>query len=173
MPAETTSTAHVAHQFHEGLVLNEYVSLSWDIVDIGCRRYTVLDTLNQGSYGIVVLARDAQTQSHVAIKCLTKAQSSDSSNDEPCPFYRQELHYHSLLADHDPTLPGSDNIVHCLDTFETAQNAFLVLEYCDLGDLYENIMQGRIPRDTQTVKDMMLQLINAVEYCHSAGIYHR
>jgi len=141
--------------------------------DLDHRRYTILDTLNQGSYGIVVLARDAHTQSHVAIKCLTKAPSSDAANDEPCPFYRQELHYHSLLAQHDQSLPGAENIVRCLDAFETPQNAFLVLEYCDLGDLYENIMQGRIPRDTQTVKDMMLQLINAVEYCHSAGIYHR
>jgi serine/threonine protein kinase len=159
MPAETTSIAHVAHQFYEGLVLNE--------------RYTVLDTLNQGSYGIVVLARDEQTQSHVAIKCLTKNQSADSSNDESCPFYPQELHFHTLLADQAASNDGEENIVRCLDAFETSQNAFLVLEYCDLGDLYENIMQGRIPRDTQTVKDMMLQLVNAVQYCHAAGVYHR
>jgi serine/threonine protein kinase len=149
------------------------MTLSLDIVDTGCRRYTVLDTLNQGSYGIVVLARDSETQSHVAIKCLTKPQSVDSSNDEPCPFYRQELHFHTILAEYDPSLPGDDNVVRCLDAFETSQNAFLVLEYCDLGDLYENIMQGRIPRDTQTVKDMMLQLVNAVQYCHAAGVYHR
>ena len=173
MPAEATSTAPVAHQFHEGLVLNEYDSLSLDIADVGCRRYTVLDTLNQGSYGIVLLARDAHNQSQVAIKCLTKNQSVDSSDDEPCPFYLQELHFHSLLAEYDPSLAGDENIVRCLDAFETAQNAFLVLEYCDLGDLYENIMQGRIPRDTQTVKDMILQLVNAVQTCHAAGVYHR
>ena len=144
-----------------------------DITNFDCRRYTILDTLNQGSYGVVVLARDAKSQSLVAIKCLTKAQSSDPLNDEPCPFYRQELHYHTLLAEQDSSLPGAENIVRCLDAFETPQNAFLVLEYCPLGDLYENIMQGRIPRDTQTVKVMMLQLINAVEFCHSAGVYHR
>lgn len=34
-------------------------------------------------------------------------------------------------------------------------------------------MQGRIPRDTQTVKEMMLQLVAAVKYCHDAGVYHR
>ena len=147
--------------------------MSLNIVDIGFRRYTVLDTLNQGSYGIVVLARDAQTQSHVAIKCLTKNQSVDPSNDEPCTLYRQELHFHTLLAEHDSSLTGEEHIVRCLDAFETAQNAFLVLEYCDLGDLYENIMQGRIPRDTQTVKDMMLQLVDAIQYCHAAGVYHR
>src|SRR5437667_5668856 len=136
---------------------------------MGCRRYTILDTLNQGSYGIVLLARDAQTQSQVAIKCLTKNQPADSPSDEPpCPFYHQELHFHTLLSEYEPTLPGHGNVVRCLDTFETPQNAFLVLEYCDLGDLYENILQGRIPRDTQTVKDMMLQLVNAVQYCHAA-----
>jgi serine/threonine protein kinase len=77
------------------------------------------------------------------------------------------------LAEHDSGLNGEEHIVRCLDAFETAQNAFLVLEYCDLGDLYENIMQGRIPRDTQTVKDMMLQLVDAIQYCHAAGVYHR
>jgi len=160
MPAETVVATHVTHQFYEGLVLNE--------------RYTVLHTLNQGSYGIVHLARDAQTQSQVAIKCLPKNQSSDSLSDEtPCPFYHQELHYHSILAEYEPSLPGYGNVVRCLDTFETPQHAFLVLEYCDLGDMYENIVQGRIPRDTQTVKDMMLQLVNAVQYCHVAGVYHR
>jgi serine/threonine protein kinase len=83
------------------------------------------------------------------------------------------LHFHTTLDNHDPTLPGAENIIHCVDAFETATNAFLVLEYCDLGDLYENILQGRIPRDTQTVKDMMLQLVDAVTYCHAAGVYHR
>ena len=77
------------------------------------------------------------------------------------------------MAEYDPSIAGEENIVRCLDAFETAQNAFLVLEYCDLGDLYENIMQGRIPRDTQIVKDIMLQLVNAVQYCHAAGVYHR
>jgi len=154
MPADTS---HAAHQFTEGLVLNE--------------RYTVLDTLNQGSYGIVVLANDSHTNSHVAIKCLTKTPSVEG--DETCPFYRQELHFHNTLANADPSLPGADNIIQCVDAFETATNAFLVLEYCDLGDLYENILQGRIPRDTQTVKDMMLQLVDAVTFCHAAGVYHR
>jgi len=144
------------HQFREGLLLNE--------------RYIVLDTLNQGSYGIVVRARDTATQSLVAIKCLTKNTTLD---DDPCPFYAQELHFHQQLANFDPTLPGYNNVISCIDAFETKENAFLVLEYCDLGDLYENIMQGRIPRDTQTVKDLMVQLIDAVEYCHAAGVYHR
>jgi serine/threonine protein kinase len=138
------------------------------------RRYTVLDTLNQGSYGIVFLARDLHTDSLVAIKCLTKNPSTDpTTTDEECPFYGQELHFHTILSSFASDLPGAENVISCIDSFETSQNAFLVLEYCDLGDLYENIMQGRIPHDTQTVKDMMIQLIDAVQYCHTAGVYHR
>jgi len=157
MPAEATAM-QTPHQFHEGLVLNG--------------RYTVLDTLNQGSYGIVVLARDSETQSHVAIKCLMKSQFADAA-DEASSVYRQELHFHTTLANYDSSVPGADNVIRCVDSFETDKNAFLVLEYCDLGDLYENILQGRIPRDTQTVKDMMLQLVDAVQFCHAAGVYHR
>jgi serine/threonine protein kinase len=157
MPADSSSISTHLSKFHEGLVLNN--------------RYSVLDTLNQGSYGIVLLARDSQSGRNVAIKCLAKP--NDAFNDGQPSVYQQELHFHSHLADFEPKSPGADNIVRCLDTFETAKNAFLVLEYCDLGDLYENIMQGRIPRDTQTVKDILLQLVNAVQYCHDAGVYHR
>lgn len=171
MTAEATAT-HAAHQFPEGLVLDGYDSLCHNSADSLCRRYTVLDTLNQGSYGIVVLARDSETQSHVAIKCLTKTQSTDAA-DDACPLYRQELHFHETLAKQDSSAPGADHVIRCVDSFETDKNAFLVLEYCDLGDLYENILQGRIPRDTQTVKDMMLQLVDAVQFCHAAGVYHR
>jgi len=158
MATDTAPQSHPPEQFPNGLLLDG--------------RYTVLETLNQGSYGIVVLARDSKTQAHVAIKCLSKT-SSDSTDEESCPFYRQELHFHTILSNCDRSLLGECNVVRCLGSFETAQNSFLVLEYCDLGDLYENIMQGRIPRDTQTVKDMMLQLVDAVEYCHAAGVYHR
>jgi len=158
MPADSSSiTTHLSSKFHEGLVLND--------------RYTVLDTLNQGSYGIVLLARDSESGRNVAIKCLAK--SNESSSDDHLSVYQQELHFHSHLADFEPKSPGADNIVRCLDAFETPKNSFLVLEYCDLGDLYENIMQGRIPRDTQTVKDILTQLVNAVQYCHDAGVYHR
>src|SRR5438105_3534608 len=171
MPAEATAM-QTPHQFHEGLVLNGYSPISWNELTNLHRRYTVLDTLNQGSYGIVVLARDSETQSHVAIKCLMKSQFADAA-DEASSVYRQELHFHTTLANYDSSVPGADNVIRCVDSFETDTNAFLVLEYCDLGDLYENILQGRIPRDTQTVKDMMLQLVDAVQFCHAAGVYHR
>lgn len=171
MPSDTTSTARPA-KFTPGVVLNGYAPSISHFANSIPRRYTITDTLNQGSYGIVVLARDSKTESHVAIKCLAKNTSPDSPDVDTCPFFRAELHFHNLLAEQDD-VPGSEHVIRCLDSFETSQHAFLVLEYCDLGDLYENIMQGRIPRDTQTVKEMMIQLVDAIKFCHAAGVYHR
>lgn len=126
-------------------------------------RYEVISPLNHGSFGMVSLARDAQENELVAIKCLVKqsAEGSVEYDDDA-----QELHYHSLLGQH-------PNIVNVRHSFETASHLFIVLEYCSMGDLYEAIRLDRGPLETEHVRDFMLQLISAVEHMHSRGVYHR
>ncbi|OAX77801.1 serine/threonine protein kinase [Emergomyces africanus] len=65
------------------------------------------------------------------------------------------------------------NIVNLLHSFETDSHVFLVLEYCSMGDLYEAIRNNRGPLETEHVRALMLQLVSAVEYMHSKGLYHR
>ncbi|ANZ75627.1 BA75_03041T0 [Komagataella pastoris] len=61
------------------------------------------------------------------------------------------------------------NIATLYDTFEN----YIVLEYCSRGDLYEAIRNGVGPSSTHDVIDVMMQLIEAVEYCHAHSVYHR
>jgi len=42
-----------------------------------------------------------------------------------------------------------------------------------MGDLYEAIRLDKGPLETEHVRDFMLQLLSAVEYMHSKGVYHR
>jgi len=129
-------------------------------------RFQTIAPLNHGSFGMVFLARDLTTGQDVAIKVLTKSSST------PCPSAlaiddrSEELVCHDRLGFH-------PNIVNLLHAFETSAHNYLVLEYCSMGDLYEAIRLGRGPLETEHVRDFLLQLISAVEFMHSKGLYHR
>ncbi|EEH06127.1 serine/threonine protein kinase ksp1 [Histoplasma capsulatum var. duboisii H88] len=128
-------------------------------------RYRTVAPLNHGSFGMVFLAEDIVTGDQVAIKCMTKTASGDSyplAVDERS----EELECHTRLGHH-------PNIVNLLNSFETECHIFLVLEYCSMGDLYEAIRSNRGPLETEHVRALMLQLVSAVEYMHSKGLYHR
>lgn len=129
-------------------------------------RYESISPLNHGSFGMVFLARDAVTGEHVAIKCLSKASSTKDCPAVDVDEKSIELSCHDLLGHH-------PNIINLLHSFETKAHIYLVLEYCSMGDLYEAIRVGRGPLETENVREFMLQLIGAVEFMHSKGLYHR
>lgn len=130
-------------------------------------RYETVSPLNHGSFGMVFRAKDLRTNQMVAIKCLTKKGAAEDANCElSVDENSEELLLHSHLGSH-------PNIVNLLDSFETEAHTYIVLEFCERGDLYEAIRIGHGPLETEHVRRFMTQLIDAVEYIHSKGIYHR
>jgi serine/threonine protein kinase len=140
-------------KFHDGVLLNG--------------RYQTISPLNHGSFGMVFKAKDTVTGETVAIKCLTKQSASpELQGDFAIDEKSEELALHSRLGSH-------PNIVNLLDSFETEAHVYLVLEFCPRGDLYEAIRGGCGPLETEHVRRFMLELVDAVAYMHSKGIYHR
>ena len=130
-------------------------------------RYQTISPLNHGSFGMVFIAADLQTNQTVAIKCLTKKSAANEAGlNFAIDDKSEELALHMRLGSH-PT------IVSLLDSFETDAHIFIVLEFCEQGDLYEAIRVGHGPLETEHVRRFMLQLVDAVSYIHSKGIYHR
>ncbi|KAH9900635.1 putative serine/threonine protein kinase [Xylariomycetidae sp. FL2044] len=141
------------NNFHDGVLLDG--------------RYETLSPLNHGSFGMVFMARDAETNEIVAIKCMTKRAAANEAGIEFAVDERsEELLCHRLLA-------AQPNIVNLLNAFETDAHIYLVLEFCSRGDLYEAIRTGCGPLETEHVRRFMLELVDAVSYMHSKGIYHR
>jgi serine/threonine protein kinase len=130
-------------------------------------RYETISPLNHGSFGMVFQARDLVTDEHVAIKVITKSTATSAC---PTAFAvderSEELGVHLRIGSH-------PHIVNLLQSFETTNHIYLVLEFCSNGDLYEAIRLGKGPLETEHVRDFMLQLVDAVEFMHSKGIYHR
>ncbi|KAF3769911.1 hypothetical protein M406DRAFT_270917 [Cryphonectria parasitica EP155] len=130
-------------------------------------RYETLAPLNHGSFGMVFKARDLVTGETVAIKCLTKKSAADEAGfDFAIDDKSEELVLHRRLGRH-------PNIVNLLHSFETDAHVYLVLEYCQQGDLYEAIRVDQGPLETEHVRRFMLELVDAVAYIHSKGVYHR
>ncbi|KAI1485694.1 putative serine/threonine protein kinase [Biscogniauxia mediterranea] len=130
-------------------------------------RFQTISPLNHGSFGMVFMARDLQTNQLVAIKCMTKrAAANDAGLEFAVDERSEELFCHRRLGDH-------PNIVNLIHSFETDAHLYLVLEYCSRGDLYEAIRTGYGPLETEHVRRFMLELVDAVSYMHSKGIYHR
>ncbi|KAI1008072.1 hypothetical protein K3495_g147 [Podosphaera aphanis] len=140
-------------QFYDGVVLDG--------------RFETVSPLNHGSFGMVFMAQDLHTNEYVAIKCLTKrsavtgVDSSFAIDDRS-----EELDCHARLGNH-------PNIVNLIYSFETDAHIYIVLEFCSRGDLYEAIRTGTGPLQTEHVRQFMLQLVDAVAYIHSKGMYHR
>ncbi|KAI1431925.1 kinase-like protein [Xylaria sp. CBS 124048] len=141
------------NNFHDGVLLDG--------------RFQTISPLNHGSFGMVFLAKDIQTNILVAIKCMTKqAAASEAGLEFAVDEQSEELLSHRRLGDH-------PNIVNLVHSFETDAHFYLVLEYCSRGDLYEAIRTGYGPLETEHVRQFMLQLVDAVSYMHTKGIYHR
>ncbi|KAI9716596.1 MAG: hypothetical protein M1828_007629 [Chrysothrix sp. TS-e1954] len=140
-------------QFSAGILLNG--------------RYESVSPLNHGSFGMVFMARDRQTDGHVAIKCLKKPSAGLEQNSSiKIDDRSEELALHGRIVNH-------PNIVNLLESFETTTHIYLVLEFCSMGDLYEAIRQDKGPKETEHVRAFMIQLVNAVEALHEKGIFHR
>ncbi|KAI0426132.1 kinase-like domain-containing protein [Xylaria sp. FL1042] len=141
------------NNFHDGVLLDG--------------RFQTISPLNHGSFGMVFLAKDLQTNDLVAIKCMTKRAAANEAGLEFAMDERSEEQLcHLRLGKH-------PNIVNMIHSFETEAHFYLVLEYCSRGDLYEAIRTGYGPLETEHVRQFMLELVDAVSYMHSKGIYHR
>ena len=130
-------------------------------------RYQTISPLNHGSFGMVFKGHDLLTNETVAIKCLTKrSASAEAGFDLAVDERSEEFALHTRLGLH-------RNIVNLLHTFETEAHVYLVLEFCSQGDLYEAIRNDHGPLETEHVRQLMLELVDAVAYMHSRGVYHR
>lgn len=130
-------------------------------------RYQTISPLNHGSFGMVFMGQDLETNQTVAIKCLTKSSASTDTNlDLAVDDKSEEFALHTRLGIH-------PNIVNLVSTFETDAHIYLVLEYCSQGDLYEAIRNGQGPLETEHVRQFMLQLVDSVAFIHSKGVFHR
>lgn len=124
--------------------------------------------LGTGAYGVVYGAVDITTRVRYAVKCLSKFNADGTPLDRrQFAFQKREIRLHYQASDH-------PNVVSMLKIVDRPDCIYVVLDYCPEGDLFFNITErGQYVGKDELAKRVFLQILDAVEHCHSRGIYHR
>ncbi|XP_072254617.1 serine/threonine-protein kinase SIK1 [Pyxicephalus adspersus] len=122
--------------------------------------YDIEGTLGKGNFAVVKLARHRVTNTQVAIKIIDKTRL-DRTNLEK--IYREVQIMKRLRHPH---------VVRLYQVMETRDMIYIVTEYAKNGELFDYLtVRGRLTEDEARHK--FLQILAAVEYCHSQNIVHR
>ena len=124
--------------------------------------YILNDELGSGGFGKVVLGTHVPTGEKVAIKIMDKEQIlSDELNKE------RVLNEISILK-----IVRHNNIIKLYEVMETPQKIYLVMEYCDNGEMFDYIVSKQHLTEEQACV-FFQEIIDALTYLHSQKIVHR
>lgn len=119
--------------------------------------YSLKEQLGSGNYGTVHACLHRASKDIRAVKILKKEKIQDDS-------FRNEI----------DTLKELDhpNILRIYESFEDDQNYYVVTEFCDGGELFEEIIEwGKFTEEDAAV--LMKQVLTCVNYCHKRNFVHR
>lgn len=126
-------------------------------------RLELRSILGVGAYGVVYTAVDIHTDVLYAVKALNKT----GLDPRQRKFQQREIKLHHLASHH-------LNVVSLVRIMDSLDCTFVVIEFCPEGDLFSNITErGHFVGNDPLAKHAFLQILDAVQFCHSIGIYHR
>jgi serine/threonine protein kinase len=126
-------------------------------------RLELTGILGVGAYGVVYTAVDIHTNIRYAVKALNKA----GLDPRQLKYQQREIRLHHLASQH----PNVVSLVRIMDSLDCT---YVVMEFCPEGDLFSSITdKGNFVGNDPLAKRVFLQLLDAVQFCHSLGIYHR
>ncbi|MCO5581825.1 hypothetical protein L7F22_035714 [Adiantum nelumboides] len=124
-------------------------------------KYELGRTLGEGTFAKVKFARNTETGDNVAIKIVNKEKILKHKMVEQI---KREISTMKLIK--------HPNVVQLYEVLASKTNIYIVLEFVTGGELFDKIFhQGKLKEDE--ARKYFQQLINAVDYCHSRGVYHR
>uniref|UniRef100_A0A5B7A2D0 non-specific serine/threonine protein kinase n=1 Tax=Davidia involucrata TaxID=16924 RepID=A0A5B7A2D0_DAVIN len=124
-------------------------------------KYEIGKTLGEGSFGKVKYAKNVETGDSVAIKIIDRDRVLRHKMVEQI---KREISTMKLIK--------HPNVLKLFEVMASKTKIYIVLEYVDGGELFDQIAKhGRLKEDEG--RRYFQQLINAVDYCHSRGVYHR
>ena len=124
-------------------------------------KYEVRGKIGKGKFGLVKYGINKETKREVAIKIISK------KTMQPSDFEQAKIEIDILKICQHP------NIVNIYDVFETSNYIYIVMEYCDGGDLLSYIKKTDYKLPEPRVCEIIHKLSMAVYYIHSYGIVHR
>ena len=122
--------------------------------------YTLIKDIGEGNFGKVKLARLKSTKEKFAIKILDKEKLKTQTKST----LFNEIEIISRL--------NHKNIIHVEKILEDTKNFYIIMEYCEKGELFDYIVHKERLNSAEASL-FFYQLINGVEYIHKQGFAHR
>ncbi|XP_025806468.1 LOW QUALITY PROTEIN: CBL-interacting protein kinase 28-like [Panicum hallii] len=123
-------------------------------------RYEIGRLLGQGTFAKVYYSRNLATGQTVAIKVIDKDKIVKTGLMDQI---KREISIMRLVR--------HPNILQLFEVMATKNKIYFVLEYAKGGELFNKIAKGKLTEEA--ARKYFQQLIGAVDYCHSRGVYHR
>ncbi|XP_042477586.1 CBL-interacting serine/threonine-protein kinase 23-like [Macadamia integrifolia] len=124
-------------------------------------RYELGRTLGEGTFAKVKFARNVETGKNVAIKILDK---ENVLKHKMIGQIKREISTMKLIR--------HPNVIRMYEVMASKTKIYIVLEFVNGGELFDKIAsKGRMKEDD--ARKYFQHLINAVDYCHSRGVFHR
>ncbi|KAJ7485292.1 kinase-like domain-containing protein [Mycena latifolia] len=127
----------------------------------------LVEVLGVGGYGVVYRAIETHSPNprQYAVKCLMHSTTSVTTRQRQ--LHIREIALHQLSSAH-------PNVVTLHRVVEEDNLTYIIMDFASDGDLFSQILYGcRYLGNTRLIKHIFNQLLDAVDYCHSLGIYHR
>ncbi len=122
--------------------------------------YDVISALGRGGMGEVLLAKDKRLKRKVALKFLP---SYYAVNEERLRRFEQEALTASALT--------HPNILTVYEIGQTGDSYFIATEFVEGQTLRQRIREGTV--NPATALEIAIQIANALQAAHTAGIVHR
>lgn len=123
--------------------------------------YELGRTIGEGTFAKVRFAKHMETGEPFAIKIINKEKILKHKLVDQI---KQEIATMKLIK--------HPNVVKMHEVMGSKSKIFIVLEFITGGELFDKIVHGGRMKE-EVARTYFQQLINAVDYCHSRGVYHR
>ena len=123
--------------------------------------YTMEKKLGEGSFGCVFKVLHKEMNVERAMKKIFGSGTNDANKE------KEILNEIEMLRSLD-----HPNIVKVFEYYKTKDGFYIITEYCQKGELFDEIV-SKAPFDEAAAAYIMYQLLSSVFYCHNLNIIHR
>ena len=143
-------------------MIDKYVIIDKEVTKtLNEHSYEVIGRIGKGGYGdcLLVFSKYYQVQFACKIVAFDRAyvEKKRHSYDNETEFLTHIIH---------------PNIIQVYDLFTNDENLFIILEYCEQGDMQQYIMKNGPIKNEQTLKKILSMMINALSYLEDNHMAH-
>lgn len=123
------------------------------------QQYKLGEVLGQGVISSTHVATSKATNNKVVVKVIEKTQLSNSQQDS----FQKEINAMKEIS--------HENIVQCIDFFDEEKSFYIVLQFMQGGELFDQIMRKNY-YDEKEARDIVRSILLGISCYHSKNITH-